>query len=113
MPDDPHPSFTNLDDAADAYIKALTWPKLSNQRYLITSGEYSYARVFAILRKNFPEQAHRFPEIENEGLPVKPHLTSDARKAEKELGMRWTSLEETMIQYGGALFALEDKVGKS
>ncbi|KAI1613784.1 hypothetical protein EDD36DRAFT_207550 [Exophiala viscosa] len=108
IPSDPHPSFTNVDDAADAYLKALTWPKLSNQRYLISSGSYSYARVFAILRKNFPKQAHRFPEIENEGLPVEPSLVTDASKAEREMGMRWTSLEETMVQTGGALFALEE-----
>lgn len=90
-------------------MKALTWPKLSNQRYLISSGNYSYARVFAILRKNFPEQAHRFPEIADERLLAKPSLDNDTSKAEKDLGMRWTSLEETMIQTGRALFALEEK----
>ncbi|ETS74587.1 hypothetical protein PFICI_13071 [Pestalotiopsis fici W106-1] len=103
VPGDPSPVFTNIFDLAEAHLKALTWPKCSGQRYMIVSGSYSYARIFALFRNLFPEQAQRFPVIPNDGLPLEPSFVNDCSKAEKELGMRWRTLDETVLEAGRAL----------
>ena len=76
------------------------------------SGNYSYARIFAILKENFPEQAHRFPDIPNHGLPLRPCFLADCSKAETELSIRFRTLEETVIEEAKILFDLEEKTDK-
>ncbi|KAF7557598.1 hypothetical protein G7Z17_g509 [Cylindrodendrum hubeiense] len=107
VPKDPSPVFSNILDVAEAHLKALTWPKCGGNRYMVVSGYYSYARVFSILRERFPEQADRFPIIPNNGLPVSPSFWNNCSKAEKELGMRWRTLEETVSTAAEVLFKLE------
>lgn len=82
-----------------------------NDRGIQVSGSYSYARIFAILKNAFPEHAAMFPVIENEGLPLRPTFINDCSKAEKELGMRWRSLEETVVSAARKLFELEASHG--
>lgn len=74
---------------------------------MVTSGSYSYARVFAILKNAFPDQASRFPDIANDGLPLKPTFVNINAKAQTELGMRWRSIEDTAVEAAALLFELE------
>ncbi|KAM0754374.1 NAD(P)-binding protein [Meredithblackwellia eburnea MCA 4105] len=106
---DPSPIFTNTLDTAEAHLKALTWPGLGGQRYLLISGYYSYTRIIAILKKAFPEEAYRFPDVPDEGLPIEPWYFVDCSKAVKDLGWRPRTLDESIIAEGTTLFELAKK----
>ncbi|KKY21335.1 putative nad dependent epimerase [Phaeomoniella chlamydospora] len=109
IPGDPSPVFTNVYDTAEMHLNALTWPSAAGKRFQIVSGSYSYARIFSILKSAFPEHAHRFPVIEDQGLPLNPCFTADCTRAKRELGFRPRSLEETVIDQAKVLFDLEKK----
>ena len=111
-PENPYPNYTAVKDTAKAAINAFLYPVAGGKRYQLTSGDYSYSHIFAIIRKNFPDQAHRFPQVKDEGLPFAPRQTVDTSLVERDLGMRWSPLEEVICEEVADFFAIEAAEGK-
>jgi len=59
------------------------------------------------LKEDFAGQAHQLPHIPNDGLPLTPTLMADTPKTQRELSMRFRTLEETGIKEADILFRLE------
>lgn len=121
-------------DVAKAHYEAIA--RGASSRYLFIGGDNDNVEIAKILREEFPEQAHRIP---TNGTPVPPHWSFDSSpsvpacdllhalqhfadfhtnlflsldSAERELGITYTSLRETIKAAGAQLFALEAELGK-
>ena len=76
------------------------------------SGEYTYAKIFSIIARHLPDQAHRFPVLPD-NLPRCAGYTVDVSKVERDLNIRhWSSLEESIVPHAKALFALEKAISE-
>lgn len=83
-------------DVAQGHLKAYISEKAANQRFIICGGNYSYQRVVDIIRANFPELRDLTPEgIPNE--PLQPVYKLDGSKAERELGVKYHTIEESVV----------------
>ena len=95
--------FTDVADVAKAHVLAASAPAAAGQRYLCSGTSASWVDVCSILRELFPERADRIPTDGPEaGLPC---LTLDSSKIERELGMEFVPLRETLRTQGNALKA--------
>ncbi|ORY23824.1 hypothetical protein BCR39DRAFT_548657 [Naematelia encephala] len=110
IPKDPYPTYTAVKDLAQIVVRAYQTPVASGQRYQVVSGYYNYGRLFSILRKAFPTEAHRFPDVPDDGLPLKPHFFTDSTKAERDFGvLHWTPIEEAIVPEFRDLLVVEAK----
>jgi nucleoside-diphosphate-sugar epimerase len=82
-------SFVAVGDVADAHIRALNPEIKENASYLISGPAQTWDDVLEVLKSDYP------------GVPykLKPgvrtfNLVGSTEKAEKELGMEWTSIKD-------------------
>jgi nucleoside-diphosphate-sugar epimerase len=88
---------TYLSTVGLAHLKAYTSEAAANQRYLISSGAYSFQQIVDIIRANFPELLSTTPKG-NTGEPLPPVYALDTSKAAKEIGMtHYRTLEQTIV----------------
>jgi len=100
------PVFIDVRDIAELHVLATTKDVAKNQRYLTVAGHYDNTQIAAILRKNFPAQAHRIPAVEASEPP--PHFGTDSSKVEKELGIEWIPFEKSIVDTAVEFFKLEE-----
>ncbi len=106
-------AFADVRDVAKAHRLAYESPAAADQRYFITSGNYSYQMVCDVIRKNFPEVKDRTPAGKpGSGLGADVYKVSN-EKAKKELGMTFKSLDETIVDTARRLLELERETGKA
>ena len=106
------PAFANAKDLATAHRLALELPEAANKRYLITTGPYLNERICEIINGKFPQLKDRVP-AQQSGEPLPEHYRDSNDRATKELGIKWTSLEDTIIEAVQDLLSLEEKLAKS
>ncbi|ORY92678.1 NAD-P-binding protein [Leucosporidium creatinivorum] len=99
------PVFINVIDVAKAHYEAIA--RATSNRYLFIGGENSNSEIARILKEEFPEQAHRIPTKEAVGATPNPHWSWDSSPAERELGIQYTSLRDTVKAAGQQLFSAE------
>lgn len=94
-------NFIDVRDVADAHIKAgLEIPEAGGQRLFTTAGEFSNRDIFNIIRKNFPEYADRLPGDSVKGGEFPPddqRYKFDNSETTKLLGIKWISLEQSIV----------------
>ena len=106
------PAFANVVDLARAHKLALESTVASNRRYLITTGPFTYRDMCNILRAKYPHLKDNIPENEpNDPLPETYRVSHE--RATDELGMTWTSLEDTLVSAVETLLTLEKKLGST
>ncbi|KAF3393938.1 hypothetical protein F1880_004899 [Penicillium rolfsii] len=84
------PSFAvHIEDVAEAHVKTLD-PRIPNgAKYLLDGGQITWKDIAQIAHRDYPNVGAKI-SLEAEG--VAPPM--DTSKAEKELGMKWRSLEQ-------------------
>lgn len=106
-------AFADVRDAALAHRLAYESPAAAAQRYLITSGNYSFQQVCDVLRARVPEVREPTPEGEpGSGLGREVYGVSN-EKAGRDLGMRFRGLEECIVDTARSLLELERAMGKA
>ena len=97
-----------LQDIATAHLRAATAPEASNKRFIISQGRIGSQHISDILRQNIPELSGRTPEGApgTSSLPANAY-SADSSPAEKVLGIKFRSAEETFIDLGKELLAIE------
>lgn len=75
--------------------------------YASLAGHFDNSQIASIIRKAFPEQAHRIPDVAATSIP---HYEINSSKAQKDFGITWRSFEECIVDTAAALFALEKSV---
>jgi len=89
-----------------SHLLAFESPKASNQRYLITNGPYTFQLIADIIRKRFPELKDKVPEG-NPGEAFPDVYKLDTSKVQNELGLKFRSLEETVVDSVNSLLELQ------
>ncbi|KAL1644939.1 hypothetical protein SLS58_004010 [Diplodia intermedia] len=106
------PAFADVRDVAEAHLKAYEKEEAAGQRYFITSGTYSNQQVCDVIRKHFPELRNRVPEG-TPGAPLADMWGVDNSKAGRELGIKFRTLEETIVDNVKNLLELEKSLAKT
>ena len=108
VPPTSFPAFSNVVDLARAHKFAFERESAANRRFLITTGPFTYQDMCNILRSKYPQLKDKVPEGKpNDPLPETYRLSHE--RATEELGMTWTSLEDTLTAAVDTLLSLEQK----
>lgn len=81
---------------AEAHVLAFEKPAAAGQRYLISTSPYTYQQFCDIIREKFPQLQGSTPKG-TPGAPLPPVYTLDTSKAIRELGIKFTPLEDTVV----------------
>ncbi|GAA5830714.1 hypothetical protein JCM11251_001052 [Rhodosporidiobolus azoricus] len=107
----PIPMMIDVSDVALAHLRAVEHhPTTAGQRYFVVGAEFSASAVAIAARKAFPDKEERFPKPGGEkGHEWPPHFEWDTSKAERDLGIRWKPLEQTVKEALEQVFELEEE----
>lgn len=100
------PLIILLNQVAEAHVQAFEKPAAANQRYLIAASAYSYQQICDIIRAKFPELRETTPKGET-GAPIPPSYLVDTTKANTDLGIKYRSLEDTIVDAVNSLGKIE------
>ncbi|ORY92562.1 NAD-P-binding protein [Leucosporidium creatinivorum] len=107
LPPAPIPAMVDIHDVALSHLRALERTSATaGRRYLTIAHKLDPAHVASILRRRFPEHAHRFPREEK---AEEESWGWDVRSTEKDLGIEWKSIEQTIVEAAAQVFELENK----
>ncbi|KAL7895442.1 hypothetical protein HDV63DRAFT_104136 [Trichoderma sp. SZMC 28014] len=98
--------YVDVRDLAEAHVLAFEKPAAANQRYLIAASAYTYQQIVDIIRAKFPELGETTPKGET-GAPMPPAYIVDTTKANTDLGVKYRSLEDTVVDTVNSLRKLE------
>src|SRR6266536_1826708 len=88
--------FADVRDVAKAHRLAYETKEAGGQRFL-PGNHFDYQTAADIIREEFPELRNRVPEgVKGAGLKEEVYVP-DGSKAEKILGLKYTSLKNTMV----------------
>jgi nucleoside-diphosphate-sugar epimerase len=95
-------------DVAEAHVLAMDAPGAGNQRLLLAADVVDSQRIADILRANVPDAVERVPQGKpgTSTLPA-DNFAVDHSKAERVLGLKWRSAEETFADSGRQLLEFE------
>ncbi|GJN69245.1 methylglyoxal reductase (NADPH-dependent) gre2 [Purpureocillium lilacinum] len=96
VPDTSFWALADVQDVAEAHVRALEESAAAGQRYLIANSAYSYQQVCDIIRENFP-QFHNLTPRGTPGARLPPVYKLDTSKAVHQLGMSFRPREETIV----------------
>jgi nucleoside-diphosphate-sugar epimerase len=103
----PFPAFADARNVATAHLEAYERPEAAGQRYLITSGNFQYIDVCRILRVMLPDRVAQIPD------PAKTERVEtfgvDNSKAQRELGIKFITLDECIRDTALSLLEVEKK----
>jgi nucleoside-diphosphate-sugar epimerase len=104
-------AFCDVRTLAQAHFRAYESEKAAGQRYLTSDGPYTFQWMANIIRDKFPELKDGTPEGKPaETLPDVYRL--DCSKVQKELGIEFYSLEQTVVDTVNSLRELEKSLEK-
>ncbi|KAK4052784.1 hypothetical protein OIV83_002071 [Microbotryomycetes sp. JL201] len=104
VPDTPFPVVTDVRDVAKTHFLAATRPEAAGQRYLTIAHHFDNTNVAEIVRKHFPEHAHRIPNVETRSVS---HYKTDSSLIEKHFNFEWFPLDRTIVDTARELFDFE------
>lgn len=118
--DDPLPPnglflYSDVRDVATAHVSALLTPEAGNNRFVVCAGQMPSQFAADILRAKFPELADKTP-VGNPGvnsIPEDGRFDGSSAKAERVLGLKMHTLEETLGDLGKQLIELDQKSGRT
>ncbi|KAF2664539.1 NAD(P)-binding protein [Microthyrium microscopicum] len=90
--------WVDVRDVAEAHVNAMERDEAANKRFFTTAGYFSNKEVVQIIRKNFEEYADQLPPESWKGgdYPSKKYGIDNSR-CEKILGIKWVSLEKSVV----------------
>ncbi|KAK9464002.1 uncharacterized protein V1516DRAFT_669265 [Lipomyces oligophaga] len=91
------PLWVDVRNVALAHVLAIEKPAAQNQRYFVSAGNFSNAKICDYLLKQFPELKGKVPtKLETPELTSDEIFGSDNSKSIKELGLEYISLEQSV-----------------
>ena len=110
LPPDGMPSYVDVRDLAEAHWLAATTPEASNSRMIICGGRVSSQNISDVLREKVPELQEKTPRgVPGENLLAKNAYFCSSEMAQRVLGLRFRSQEETFVDLAKQLVKLEKK----
>jgi nucleoside-diphosphate-sugar epimerase len=105
-------AFADARDLGEAHVLAYEKEEAAGQRYLITSGNYTFQQIADIIREDFPEKRSVVP-VGNPGEKFPDVYKLDNSKAQRQLGITFTELRTTINDQVKQFIALEKAAGKA
>lgn len=89
--------WVDVRDVALAHVNAMESDEAQGKRFFTTAAHFSWNKVAKIIRENFPEYQDKLPPASWKGGYTPDVYKTDASQAEKILGIKWTSLEKSVV----------------
>lgn len=94
VPPTRNPVWVDVRDLAEYHVCALTEPAASNQRFLISAGDYDNQEIADALRANLPSKVAKGVPVGAPGERITgTHYTTDSTKGKEVFGIQYRSLE--------------------
>ena len=99
LPDTGTYLWVDVQDLALAHVKAMELPEAADKRFFITAGYFTNKQIAEIIRKHFPEYRDQLPPPEDKSgdFPEGGVYKYDNSRAMKVLGLKWRTLEESVM----------------
>ncbi|KAG5919201.1 hypothetical protein E4U42_006590 [Claviceps africana] len=101
------PCWVDVRDVADAHVNALLVPEAGGGRYMLCQGVYCNQELADVSRKVTSKHAERIPIGEPGQRESQSHFGVDASDAERVLGLKWRTLEDSLGDLVPQLFEIE------
>jgi nucleoside-diphosphate-sugar epimerase len=101
--------WIDVEDLATASLKSLEYSATGHERFLLTQSSYDTQEIADVIRGKLPEKS-RAPVGKPGYRIADTHYSCDSSKAQKLLGVRLKSLEESIIPLAQQLYGMEKAV---
>lgn len=101
------PCWVDVRDVADAHVNALLVPEAGGGRYMLCQGVYCNQELADVSRKVTSKYAEKIPAGEPGRRESHSHFGVDASDAERVLGLKWRTLEDSLADLVPQLFEIE------
>lgn len=102
--------WVDVRDLALGHVLAMEKADAANKRFFFTAGHFDMKEVTEIIKKNFPELKDKLPEdvqkTDGGGKPEGGVYQVDNKRSEQILGIKWTSLEKSIVDLVKSLQAV-------
>ena len=80
-------------------MQAIERAEAAGKRFFITTGHFSNKEIVEIVRKRFPALSDKLPgkDVKGGDYPEGGVYTFDNSQSERVLGIKWRSLEESIV----------------
>jgi nucleoside-diphosphate-sugar epimerase len=91
---------------AETSVKTLTFSGSGNERFLVTQASYDTQEIADIIRSELPDR-QRAPIGEPGKRIADTHYSCDSSKVQELLGVRFRTLEESIVPLAYQLYDME------
>lgn len=106
IPPTRNPVWVDVRDLADYHVTALSKAEASNQRFLISAGDYDNQEIVDILRRILPPEYISCVPMGTPGQRISgTHYTTDASKGKKMLQIPYRTLETSVADLSKQLLS--------
>jgi nucleoside-diphosphate-sugar epimerase len=97
IPETRAPTEVDVRDVAHTHVAALEQMRDTNERYLISAGNWSNQKIADLVHEStvIPESIKNTTPIGTKGQQLPDHFQIDSSKAQKELGITYIPLKKT------------------
>lgn len=91
--------WVDVRNLALCHVLAIEKEDAANKRFFITEGHFSNRRIADVIAKNFPEYQDKVPSEKTPGgtYPEEGIFKVNNSQAQKLLGVKWTSFEDSIV----------------
>lgn len=98
------PLWVDVRDLADAHVRALESSEASNQRFMMSAGDYDNQELSDVLREKLPKDFSKNVPVGKPGDRLTgTHFKADSSKAERILGIKFRKLEESIMDFASQI----------
>ncbi|KAJ7480007.1 NAD-P-binding protein [Mycena galericulata] len=101
------PFYVDGRDVALAHVRAIQLVVAKGQRYLLIGGSYVPDQFVDVMHRHFPQVRENLPPFDLSTVGGSPVLNYDATKVQRELGLKFTSLDTMVVDTISAILALQ------
>jgi len=101
------PVWVDVRDVAEAHVRALTNPSLGGKRMLLAEGVYCSQEIADVARDVARKHRHRIPVGNPGNREAATHFGVNSSPEASDLGIKWTSLSETLSDLLPQLYRIE------
>ncbi|KZZ95543.1 NAD(P)-binding domain protein [Moelleriella libera RCEF 2490] len=101
------PCWVDVRDVADAHVNALLVPEAGGGRYMLCQGVYCNQELADVSRRVTSKFSESIPVGEPGKRESQTHYGVDASDAQRVLGLKWRSLEDSLADLVPQLFDIQ------
>lgn len=106
IPPTKNPVWVDVRDLAEYHVSALTKKEASNQRFLISAGDYDNQEIADILHANLPAEVAKHIPLGTRGTrSLGTHYTTDSSKGENVFELPYRPLESSVLDLTNQLLS--------